>query len=346
MDKVEFRSVYATIAEFWYCPPQVDSTEFKATIQGHYKITQEKNPELVRSLAASRHYSTFVIADSVIAYHKGKRKGIKLGYGGIKPIDAFKEAAIAPSSSIQPSKQRSGIHIWKGDRSRLQAILEQLDITGGNQQDRFAALLTQVEQWLAEGINSTQEVPPTPQPPGELHQTAQEVLGAGPQVDNSEGAEANALLSTMTQMMGKIGDLIEFFSHSQEVEQVEVVEPEVEASESDSATTSTPEKGLRQLNAERMRENVNQAIDAIFAHNNHPGRLHDEKWAISINALKAFCSSQKRILEVLELRQAEIDAHHSQHQIDSDKHNLRHRRRRTIDQVISLVDAGSHQVAG
>ncbi|NET39297.1 MAG: hypothetical protein F6K19_46240, partial [Cyanothece sp. SIO1E1] len=140
--------------------------------------------------------------------------------------------------------------------------------------------------------------------------------------------------------------LVEVFSHSQEVGQVEVVEPEEEASEPDSSTTSTPEKGLRQLKAERMRENVNQAIDAIFAHNNHPGRLHDEKWAISINALKAFCSSQKRILEVLELRQKEIDAHHKQHQIEPDKHNLRHRRRRTIDQVISLVDAGSHQVAG
>lgn len=31
-----FRSVYACIATFWYCPPTVNETEFKAAIQGHY----------------------------------------------------------------------------------------------------------------------------------------------------------------------------------------------------------------------------------------------------------------------------------------------------------------------
>jgi hypothetical protein len=50
-----FRAVYATIATFWYCPPRVDPVEFRAAIQGHYAVLDEHNPELRRSLAASRH---------------------------------------------------------------------------------------------------------------------------------------------------------------------------------------------------------------------------------------------------------------------------------------------------
>ena len=44
-----FRSVYATISTFWYCPPRVNETEFKAHIQGHFAVLDENNPELRRS---------------------------------------------------------------------------------------------------------------------------------------------------------------------------------------------------------------------------------------------------------------------------------------------------------
>jgi Telomere resolvase len=40
-----FRSVYATIATFWYCPPQVDPVEYRAAIQGHYVILDEMDME-------------------------------------------------------------------------------------------------------------------------------------------------------------------------------------------------------------------------------------------------------------------------------------------------------------
>lgn len=58
---------------------------------------------------------------------------------------------------------------------------------------------------------------------------------------------------------------------------------------------------------------INQAIDAIMAWNDAPDRRHDDKWAISTNGLKSYINAQNRILEIMETRAAEIQAHHEQH---------------------------------
>lgn len=70
-----FRSVYSTIATFWFWPTDVPELEFRAAIQGHYKVLEEGSTELRRSLAASRHYFDYEISDQVIAAHSGQRKG-------------------------------------------------------------------------------------------------------------------------------------------------------------------------------------------------------------------------------------------------------------------------------
>ena len=146
-----FRAIYATIATFWYCPPTVNDTEFKAAIQGHFAVLDEANSELRRSLAASRHYSDYEIADAVIAHHEGKRKGIKLGQSGIKPIQMFAAPTQeAESEQVEPTPQlprhrgrdRTSLRIWKDDRDRLQAILSQLDISPDyGQADRISLFL-------------------------------------------------------------------------------------------------------------------------------------------------------------------------------------------------------------
>jgi hypothetical protein len=82
-----FRSVYAAIATFWYAPPTVDATEYKAAIQGHYAILETTDSSLRRSIAASRHYNDYKIAD--LKGNIDGRQGIKLGYGGVEMIDVF-----------------------------------------------------------------------------------------------------------------------------------------------------------------------------------------------------------------------------------------------------------------
>jgi hypothetical protein len=100
-----FRAVYASIASFWYCPPSVNETEFRAAIQGHFQILDEHNPELRRSLSASRHYA----GDRIVELHKGKRKGIKLGHGDIVPIEMFQNAG--ERTERKPVKERKKIFV-------------------------------------------------------------------------------------------------------------------------------------------------------------------------------------------------------------------------------------------
>ncbi|NJK58719.1 MAG: hypothetical protein HC939_23445 [Pleurocapsa sp. SU_5_0] len=82
-----FRAVYATIACYWYCPPSVPEMEFRAAIQGHYKLLKEKNDDLRRSLAASRHYFDYKI-DNGLGNIDGKL-GIKLSLPRVKVIEQF-----------------------------------------------------------------------------------------------------------------------------------------------------------------------------------------------------------------------------------------------------------------
>ncbi|MEL6161989.1 MAG: protelomerase family protein [Cyanobacteria bacterium J06627_32] len=126
-----FRAVYSTIATFWYCPPDVPELEFRAAIQGHYKILEEGETEPRRSLAASRHYFDYEIADQVIAAHKGQRKGIMLGQPGVEVISAFRapievkaETEIAPQEVTIVSR----VSVTEEDKQRVLDIQKEMNI--------------------------------------------------------------------------------------------------------------------------------------------------------------------------------------------------------------------------
>lgn len=94
-----FRAVYATIASYWYCPPSVPEIEFRAAIQGHYQIIDEKDPKLRRSIAASRNYFDYRIGDG--HGNIDGRLGIKLGLPDVEVIAEFRTAQIPPPSPSQ-----------------------------------------------------------------------------------------------------------------------------------------------------------------------------------------------------------------------------------------------------
>jgi Telomere resolvase len=106
-----FRSVYAAIATYWYAPPTVDASEYKAAIQGHYTILETTDGELKRSLAASRHYNDYKIGDR--AGNIDGRQGIKLGYGGVEVIEVFNKSR--PPETIDMAFQLE-VDPFEGDR--------------------------------------------------------------------------------------------------------------------------------------------------------------------------------------------------------------------------------------
>uniref|UniRef100_A0A832H864 Uncharacterized protein n=1 Tax=Oscillatoriales cyanobacterium SpSt-402 TaxID=2282168 RepID=A0A832H864_9CYAN len=102
-----------------------------------------------------------------------------------------------------------------------------------------------------------------------------------------------------------------------------------------SDTVNQPQPERKRRRSSETEEIIHHAIDAIMQHNNQAAR-HDDKWAITINALKAFAKSQRKIELILQNRKEEIKHHHQKHQIDPERHNLKHRGKHKIDEVIRL----------
>lgn len=184
-----FRAIYATIATFWYCPAWVEPTEYKAAIQGHYAVLDETDPTLRRSLTASRHYADYEIADSVIAQAGGKRKGIKLGYGGIQPIQIFQrpDATAAPAppqalSTLQPQAMpqsapqsshrkrtpRKSVWINYQEADLIEQVLSHFGKT-----DTTEAKISAMSRWLHWSLEKLETLaPPTADQSDEAEQTA------------------------------------------------------------------------------------------------------------------------------------------------------------------------------
>ena len=97
-----FKAVYSTIAAYWYCPPTVPEIEYRAAIQGHYQILNEKNPILRRSIAAGRNYFDYKIADG--SGNIDGRLGLKLGLPDVEIVEEFKHADSS-EKDVFPEKE-------------------------------------------------------------------------------------------------------------------------------------------------------------------------------------------------------------------------------------------------
>lgn len=405
-----FRAVYATIATFRYCPPTVNETEFKATIQGHYLILDEQNPDLRRSLAAERHYSDYEISDQEIAHYNGKRKGVMLGVSDIEPIEAFQEAwkkGMEPKAPKE-KKDQATYRIWRDDRARIDAMLEPFKSAGTQQQERFHAFLNWFESQQDRLTLPTTETsePETNSAEATTTDTASDDTApaeaipmqtqtASPEMDHPELDEAtppiptassasttdskiDQLINVMTRLIPSTNDKIDqlidamtqftkFQMSAQTAQPARTAQPKASPATANGSTppgdadwADEPAKKAKapkekpdrpaqpRAGAEETTDRINQAIDAIMAYNNAPNRKHDEKWAIGINTLKSLgVKSQEAIVAsiggrnrkkelVQGTRQAEIEKHHDDHQIDPANHNYRHRSKRNIEDVITL----------
>jgi hypothetical protein len=380
-----FRAVYATIAVFWYCPPSVNDTEFKAAIQGHYAILDADTPELRRSLSASRHYADYEISDGEIARYGGKRKGIKLGVGGIEPIEPFRGAwreNMKPKAST--TKQvRASFRIWKEDKLRLDQILERFNAAGTQQQERFHAFLDWFELQQNDFTLPQTDLTQTEESPGEdaipMHTQSLSISDELEQREWDAVPTSAASEPTASTTDSKIDRLIETMTKFIDVQLALAAAPAqppqparttrpkpapanvngatasgevLQTTEPDEAGEAPIQKSSRstqpRAGAQETQERINQAIDAIMAFNTAPDRKHDEKWAIGINTLKAFVKSQEAIVAaiggknrkgelVMGTRQAEVERHHRDIQIDPDKHNYKHRGKTSIHQVVTLL---------
>ena len=120
-----FRAVYATIATHWFCPTSVSDLEFRAYIQGHFKILDEKNPTKQTDMASSRHYWDYKISDG--HGNVDGRLGIRLDEDGVEILKAF-----APQPQKTSSSENLGrivkITVSQHDRSALAHIQDRFGL--------------------------------------------------------------------------------------------------------------------------------------------------------------------------------------------------------------------------
>ena len=90
-----FRAVYATLSVYFYCPQHINSTLFKAEIQGHRMVADASTKRALRSYSASRHYNDYYVADS--NGNVDGRQGVRLGGPGVQLLEVFKTLSFDDS---------------------------------------------------------------------------------------------------------------------------------------------------------------------------------------------------------------------------------------------------------
>jgi Telomere resolvase len=352
-----FRAIYGTIAVWFYCPVNVDATEFKAHCQGHFAVLDEKNPDLRRQLASSRHYSDFKIGDG-----KGNidgRQGIHLDWQRVEVLEVFKEAADVPQPTITDRKHRSSLRIWKEDHDQVTAILTYFP--GKNQQEKVSAWIDWTHKQLISTPATTEPAETTPSEPITEPQQPQKINTSKPiqSIEPVTNLLEQSVSSGLEEKLDKLIDVMAQFMQFQMQDQTNTQTTPASSASTQTKASPTPkptptpqpvqtipnkmtgnikvvaESKPRKYKTGEAEAIANQAIDAIMAHNDQPDQPYDLKWEITINGLKTYTTNQRVIERIVVERRAEIDAHHQHHQIGTG-HNNRHKRKRKIGDVIQL----------
>jgi hypothetical protein len=374
-----WRSVYCCIATFWYCPKHVDDLLFKAHILGHFEtltldeqktldhpqqLNQGKLRQRLENFASDRHYRLYEIDDSVIAQYNGQRKGIKLGYGGIQPIQAFTHGLPQHQPTPMKRKTPSSLRVWKEDYDAISSILD--NFPGNTQPDKVSNWINwSLEQILKGKLSAAtsqhqanddilqphdiqaDDIPTSDQADDILQAThiSQPIALTPPPSEPEESLApvppppANPLESKLDQLLDVMTMFVQGQMHQQAGEKKRAIAlpsttPTSQPQTESNSEPHTSEKPRRYKTGEADGI-INRAIDAIIAHNNAPGRIHDDKWAITINGLKNYSLNQRAIEKIVQERKEEIEQHHTLHQLGA-RHNDRHKRKFKINQVISI----------
>jgi hypothetical protein len=337
-----FRAVYSTIAAHWFCPPTVSQLEYRAYIQGHFQILDEQNPELRRSLAATRNYFDYQISDG--AGNIDGRLGIKLHLPDVKVIEEFQSAGSPPPKPLKINTQipvkSSAMNEQKTTSippfllPRLEAMssrwgLPQLEMIkllfdcadvvdsisdelGFDKLDPLA-LYDHIQE-LKQQLESSQSTSlptsnaPTPNPLDSKDQVISDL-------------STSLLFLTQTLSGQSQGFNLNSPDHSTNTLITQPVKPQ----------TSQPTKSKK---SQQVELSINRAIDAIIAFNNAPKRTHADKWQITVRSVRSLTGNGQGAIErVIKQRQSEIDQHHSTHQL-AQHHNSKGKNAPSIDQVI------------
>jgi len=177
-----FRAVYATIAAYWFCPPNIPEHNFKAEIQGHFTIAADGTK--LPNYSARANYDDYAISDR--SGNRDGRLGLKLGERGVSALKVFQpqqhdlspkeiaptsiDSLTAPSPMDKTSSQISAtgvstspptqtaksasLRILPSDQQAWAALLQDICPDDRTQAQKMSALL----HWIVSARQQTQNI--------------------------------------------------------------------------------------------------------------------------------------------------------------------------------------------
>jgi hypothetical protein len=350
-----FRSVYVTLAVYYFCPPVINALEYKATIAGHYWVERAGaagNEQLKRNYLSTLHYDDYQVG--TLEGGLDPRQGIRLGEPGVKVLDVFAPAVtqqvakeeraqmrkkkIAQILPVQPAS-KTGYSMLKPrqeTKHRIDQIASERDL---RHHDEVLALLADEHRVLEQmktllapyqqqsGIPAGSHGSPDTQAALEALKT---LLASGaPSVETRLQEQWHASLEQVEGVLEEAGrqapEGTSPVAYVQELltKKTNYQQGPVKRQEHYRQTdfTKVPLSQLKTMRIpEAAHERIRRAVEAIMEHNR--AAQHDlDRWSIRIKEIKELVGGRGEIIAAyLKEHQSEIEQHHQEFHL-TEKYN-------------------------
>jgi hypothetical protein len=304
-----FRSIYPTIACFWFQPPWVQEIQYRAHILGHWYIvspqvqagdTEAKVEQRRYNYATEAHYFDYKIGDG----HGGidGRVGIKLGEPGVQILKLFQKPGE------EPSVEEAGEPVMDAHKKRH--TLASLPVALGERLDAIG-----------------QRLSPPPKRPLKRSETIQILADAFEQGPSHQESKGTATLPAWTLQNLPIDEQTRALLQEgmQAAGTEEVVTFLVEAARKEANLAIGQQKRREQSLYERLptsqlsriklpeatEERLRRAVYTVMHWNASHSEL--ERWYLNIATLQNLVGGRKPMIKAhLEAHREEIEEHHQQ----------------------------------
>ncbi len=343
-----FRSVYVTLAVYYFCPPAINALDYKATIAGHYWVERAGdagNEQLKRNYLSTLHYDDYQVGTP--EGQLDPRQGIRLGEPEVKVLDVFaaavKQQAEKEERALMSKKKHSltlpvqpasktGYSMLKprqDTKHRIDQIAVERDL---RHHDEVLSLLADQYRLLEQ--MSTLLVPYQQQYGTQTPLDTLKALLAsgGPSRDASDahlqerwGASLDAVEGLLQEAAAQTPEGTAPLTYVRELlsKQTHYRQGPVKRQERYNQTDFS-QVSLSQLKAmrspEAAHERIRRAVEAIMLYNR--AAHHDlDRWFIRIKEVKELVGGRGEIIAAyLKEHQSEIEQHHQEFHL-TEKYN-------------------------
>jgi hypothetical protein len=341
------RSVYGTLAVYFFCPPVINALDYKATIEGHYWVERAEragNEQMKRNYISTLHYDDYKIGDGQGGINP--QQGVWLGRPGVTVLQVFEHAVVEQQQKeerTQMAKQerlpivkasKTGYSMYKPrqeTKNRIDQIAHERDM---RHHDEVLSL-------LADTYRMHEQMEGLLAPLAEVYGTSTplETLAALLHTDQSRPVAETVnehLRERWDASLEEVETLFEQAAAQGEGKPVAYLRAQLEKQANyrqgpvkrqeqynqTDFTTLSLEKLKAMRVPEATTERIHRAVQAIMAYNQ--AASHDlDRWFIRAKEIKELVGGRGELIRAyLQDHQQEIALHHQEYEL-SEKYNTK-----------------------